>query len=128
MYKKILVPLDGSRFSEEALRHALDIAKKSGSEIILTHVVERPALESVGKKILEQGNQKVAAQGVKCEVKILHGNPAERIIKLSAEDKCDLIVIGSRGLTGIKRFFIGSVSGRVSRYAECPVLIVKKEE
>ncbi|MFQ5998178.1 MAG: universal stress protein, partial [Candidatus Bathyarchaeia archaeon] len=80
-------------------------------------------MEEEGSKILTRAQEFVKSQQLDVSIRILHGNPAEEIIKES--ENVNLIVIGCRGLTGAKAFFLGSVSSRVSRYARCPVLIVK---
>ena len=142
MYNKILVPLDGSAYSEKALDHAVDLARKYSSKVVLLHVVARiiyafaetygdlaavssREMAEEGKKILAKAQEKLAAQNIPVESKLSHGNPAEEILKAYEENNIELVVIGSRGLGGIKAFFLGSVSSRVSRYAKCPVLIVK---
>lgn len=68
---------------------------------------------------------KNARPKLKISSKLLEGRPSDRIIEAAKEGNFDLIVMGSRGLGGIKRFFLGSVSDRVADEAECPVLIVK---
>ena len=138
MFSKILVPIDGSKYSDKALDYALDLAKKYSAQLILIHVVTRTIyyftdgvpsglayqeLEHEGEMILAKGDEIVKAKGIPSRTELLSGNPAEAVIKES--ENVDLIVIGCRGLTGIKAFFLGSVSSRVSRYARCPVLIVK---
>lgn len=140
MISSILVPLDGSTHAERALTYALDLAKKYEAKVTLVHVVARliyafaetygdlaalssKEMEEEGHRILNRAAEVVKSQQVQASTRVLHGNPAEEIIKES--ENVDLIVIGCRGLTGVKAFLLGSVSSRVSRYARCPVLIVK---
>ncbi len=120
----------------------MDMAKKYGAQITLLHIVARiiyafaetygdlaavssREMEEEGKRILSKGQEKLAAHHIQFESKLVHGNPAEEILKACDESNIELIVIGSRGLGGIKAFFLGSVSSRVSRYVKCPILIVK---
>jgi len=141
---KILVPVDGSPFAKRALEFAIGLAKAHDSTITIIYVVPRrvyvaaqeagfltvPALihdlEEQGKKMLEEAEEVAQVAGVKTVDKVLiHGLPAEEILKRSEAEKYDMIVIGSRGRTAAKAFFLGSVSDKVSHHAKCPVLIVK---
>ena len=140
LFSNILVPLDGSKPSEKALKSAIDIARKYQSKLLLLHVVSpivearwsTPAIaaaqkerEKIGRRILSSASKQAASFGIELREILVHGNPAEQILKASDTHQAALIVIGSRGLSGIKTFFIGSVSSRVCRYAKCPVLLVK---
>ena len=137
---KILVPLDGSDYSTKALRYAVSIGKKYGSKLMLVHIVISPLyayaegfvmtdherrLEDEGSNILKKGLEYAKSEGVEAESFLKKGHPSEEISNIANEEKYDLIVMGSRGLSGIKIFLLGSVSERVSRFAKCPVMIVK---
>ena len=113
MFKKILVPVDGSETSWRALNNALEIGRKFNSEIVVVNVIQpynNAALLAVplDHSTISRGNSEL-----------------ERIIALAKKVQADAIVIGSRGLSGIAEFFLGSVSSKVSQYAAVPVLIVK---
>lgn len=145
MFAKILVPVDGSEGSWSALESAADIAQKFSSEIVVCNVVQNfneitllaipmervaltqknEALEEIGKQVLDIAKEKLSAHTGKVEYILDSGNPSERIISLAKEKECDGIVIGSRGLSGIAEFFLGSVSSKVSQYANIPVVIIK---
>ncbi len=145
MFKKILVPVDGSEGSWRALAHAVEIGKKFESEIIVINVMQpynnaallavpldhatishgNSELEKVGSKVLETAKEKMAGYPFKADYCLEVGHPSERIVALAKKAECDAIVIGSRGLSGIAEFFLGSVSSKVSQYAVMPVLIVK---
>ncbi len=146
MFKKILVPVDGSEGSWKALNHAIEIGEKFGSQLFVTNVIQpynnaallavpldhnvitqgNDELKQVGDKVLEMADERLKDyKGGTVEFKLEVGHPSERIIALSKEFECDAIVIGSRGLSGIAEFFLGSVSSKVSQYADVPVLIVK---
>ncbi len=145
MYKKILVPLDGSDTANIAAGHAVELAAKTGAEVTLFHVIPalppyvnrygehlggayqqiHSELEATGEDILKKARENLANSGVKLDVKILWGNPAEEICSEAREGNYDLIVMGSRGLGEIKGFIMGSVSNRVVRHASTPVLIVR---
>lgn len=142
MYKKILMPIDGSPHSEKAEQTALLLAKTMNAEITLLHVAVMPQytaffgetpipipqetidqVEKIGKSLLEKHAADFTNSGIKVTTRLIFGNPAETICR-TAKDKFDLIVIGSRGLGEIKGYLLGSVSDRVSHYAPCSVLIV----
>ncbi len=145
MYKKILVPLDGSEKAAKAALHGAELACKMGSELILFHVAPslppyiggRPNhLGDIQQAIMDEftkhGHDAIAqvkddlkAYGLNISSCIAVGQPADEIIKKAKETGCGLIVMGSRGLSEIKGYLMGSVSNRVTRYANCPVLIVR---
>lgn len=149
MIKKILVPIDGSKSADYALDFALDLAGKYSAEVMVITVCDDPAPSLVAKgmlytpvttedylkrfmdfheKILLEAINKVKKFNpkLKVSIKLLHGRPADKIVETAKEGVFDLIVLGSRGLGGIKEFFLGSVSDRVADEASCPVLIVKE--
>jgi len=144
LFSKILVGLDGSDYSLKALEFALDLAKKYSSQLVLVHVVMRQIyainppeagilagtaivreLEAEGKSILAKGVETVKAQGLPVEARLRQGVPAEELLRAAADEKADLIVLGSRGLSQVKAFLLGSVSDKVSHHAKCPTLIVR---
>jgi nucleotide-binding universal stress UspA family protein len=142
------VAIDGSKLADKSLDYALDLAKKYSSEIKIITVMELPSnsllaqgtafipissenylvnLEEYHKKILTNAVKKAKKLVPKLTItkKLLQGRPADKIIETAKKASFDLIVMGSRGLGGIKEFFLGSVSNRVADEAPCPVLIVK---
>jgi nucleotide-binding universal stress UspA family protein len=139
MYKKILLPTDGSKFAKDALKHALFIASKSKAEIIAISVVDTnhymglPIEESIYqlnealKKEAEQHLKEIkelAANKVKISTKIAEGSPANEILKAMDEENVDLVVMGSSGKIGFEKFLLGSVADKVVKNAKYPVLIV----
>ena len=144
MFSRILVGLDGSEYSLKALEFAVDLAKKYSSQLVLVHVVMRQIyainppeagilagtaivreLEAEGKAILAKGEETVKAQGLPVQARLRQGVPAEELLRAAADEKADLIVLGSRGLSQVKAFLLGSVSDKVSHHAKCPTLIVR---
>ena len=125
-YKKILVPYDGSEHSERALEHAIRIAASMGAEITVLHVLHPPNLgwESEDKDMLGEAQKKAEEAGVKANSKRVGGNPREEISK-EAEEGYDIIVMGSRGIGGLKHILLGSVAEYVVRQSKHPVLIVR---
>jgi nucleotide-binding universal stress UspA family protein len=149
MYRRILVPLDGSKLAECALPHAEALAKGCDTEkVILVSVTERVqgyrafeepgqpmgqrlAPEAFGKqekqaqKYLGRIAKAMEAKGIKVDTEVLLGNPTEEIIIYAKHSRCDLIVISSHGRSGISRWTHGSVADRVFRGSPVPVLMVR---
>jgi nucleotide-binding universal stress UspA family protein len=143
--KRIMVPLDGSNFSFRAADYAINLAKLTGGEILCVHAVVdlpyieymRPSSLSVNHYINEvkkraeewfsQVKTKATRQGIKVTADTVFNPPsvAEFIINYAAEQRADLIVIGTRGRSGLKRLVLGSVASAVVAHAGCPVLIVR---
>jgi nucleotide-binding universal stress UspA family protein len=144
MFSRILVAVDGSPFAERALRCAVDLATRYNAKLIIVHVILRQfyavtpseagvlattvfakEMEAEGKQIVSKAETYAKSQAAEYESKLLQGVPAEEIIKTATSENVDLIVIGSRGLTEVRAFLLGSVSDKVSHHAKCPTLIVK---
>jgi nucleotide-binding universal stress UspA family protein len=138
---KILVPVDGSAYSLKAVETACDLAKaKAPSSVVLIAVaMEIPELEEgiyIMEKMKAQAEVALArakelaqAQGVTADVILATGvSPADEIVKASKDQKADLIVIGSRGLAGKTRSFLGSTASQVVTYSPCSVLVVKTQD
>jgi len=143
--RRIIVPLDGSDFSFRAARYALNLAKLTGGEIICIHaVVDLPYIEYIGagivtvtryideaKKHSEEWFSQVRAMAAKEGIKVTSDtifnlpSVAESIIGYAVEQKADLIVIATRGRSGLKRLVLGSVASGVVAHATCPVLVVR---
>lgn len=127
---KILVGFDGSEKAKKSLKYAVQLAQKLDAEITVVNVQERrlfgpkpEVAQKVGNRILSQIVDEL--KGVKATQKLEFGNPAERIIELANKEDYDLIVVGSRGVSRTKRFFLGSVSDDVAHHSRCSILIVR---
>jgi len=140
----ILVATDFSESADRAVQTAVDFAKKFGAKLLLLHAyrVEIPMaspmmaggyvlpdgfFEQLGKHAKTQVEEAAAAiskQGVKATGIAVEESAAMAIIDIAKERSVDLIVMGTRGLTGLKHFALGSVADRVVRSAPCPVLTV----
>jgi len=132
--EKILTAIDGSRYAEKALEYAVQLAKNYNANLALMHVEEDklirvggPQVEdcvgTVGECILKDAATKV--EGVSFEKKLEYGSPADVIIKIAKKADVDIIVVGSRGLSSVRRFLLGSVSDDISMHARSSVLIVR---
>ena len=142
MYKKILLPTDGSKFAENAEKHALFLAEASGAEIMALSVVETsfsiglPSDDTVFhinqllKKETEKNLEKVEKMKEECNsdvkitLKVDEGSPADVILDTIEKEDIDLVVMGSSGKSGFDRFIMGSVAEKVVKAAECSVLVV----
>lgn len=146
--KKILVPIDGSNASIKAAEKAIELAKKFDSTITFISVALKPEIDAYHlhgiqvnpdyhsfkntiveyeAKLLENVLNKINLEGVTFDKKLVQGEPYEEIVKAATDLECDLIVMGRRGFSKIKRFFVGSVTQRVISDAPCQVLVVKED-
>jgi len=139
---KIVLATDGSREAELAARTAADPANKTDSELHMLHVLALPLdthdpssfepevwarLENRARTTLEDVVGKIEASGGEVEGSHLTaGRPEAEIVTLAEEIGAGLIVMGSRGVGGIRRALMGSVSDSVLRHAHCPVLVVRE--
>jgi nucleotide-binding universal stress UspA family protein len=142
--KKILVPIDFSLPSQQALDHARSLARSFGGEIILLHVVQRfgfapfpevaPQLDYTKEEFHEAENtlktlaHEIGDKIAKVETLVRSGLAAHEIVEAATELDADLIVIATHGYTGWKHFCIGSTTERVVRTAPCPVFVVREKE
>lgn len=143
LYKRIIVPLDGSPLAEEALDQAMELAKRVDIPIHLVRVVDTYRTQAVpatgmaldysllaelaeeeledARSYMKEQTDKLTAEGLTATGEVLHGPIAQQIVDAANEE--DIIVMSSHGRTGIKRWFLGSVAEEVMRRAKCPVLL-----
>jgi len=146
MYRKILIPVDGSAPSDLALASAIELAKTFGAKLRLVHVVEEMAymtgydpfggyagdliriMRENGQKILQEGMAKAQAAGVEVD-DVLFDTLGERLAESVASNArhwgADLIVVGTHGRRGLARAFLGSGAEQIIRLAPVPVLVVR---
>ena len=141
---KILVPVDGSKYSMEALKIALDYAGTKGADINVISVasdasgvdleVSAGERERIGQRMLQRADsvvkeacEAVSKAGVKADCKVIStsSSVADAILAVAEESRTDLIVMGSRGLSPSSRFKMGSVASQVVKYSDCSVYVVK---
>lgn len=138
---KILVPVDGSAYSLKAVETACDLAKAQppSSLVLMAVAIELPELEEgryIADKMkaqaevaLAKAKEVVQQCGTVGEVLLATGaSPAEEIVRVAKVEKADLIVIGSRGLAGKTKSFLGSTASKVVTYSPCSVLVVKSQD
>lgn len=138
-FQRILVSVDFSGASREAMREAARLAAQLGSELTLVHVWQPPlasvtlpqgVLDDVvaaARRLLVEWGQEAEGLGARrVTTSLLSGTPWHEIVELAArEPPYDLIVVGTHGTSGIKHVLLGSVAERVLRHAPCPVLAVR---
>ena len=148
MVKKILVPTDGSKSSENAVQMAIEMAKQYDAELHIIYVVPKGEIPKkvvdylreerldgglgklstkvIGEAVLEPVLKKITDQGVKAgKWMVLRGDPAQEILKFAKNRQVDMIVMGKGGQGVIKGLFLGSVSRKVCNLAECACVTVK---
>lgn len=144
--KRILVPIDFSEHSKNALKYAVPFAKQFGAEIILVYVVEPtvypadfsfgqfgyPDVEdefrSRGEEELKNLIQKEIKKEVKAQKQVRTGKASVEILKVAQEKEIDLIIIATHGHSGVEHMLFGSTAEKVVRKAPCPVLSLRPEE
>lgn len=144
MYKKIVVGTDGSPTADRAVQAAADLARSLGSELHVVTAVRapRPGMASAsgaplidsgaGEALVEEAAQQVGERAIAVngsdlkvmEAHVAHGNPDDVILNTAADIGADLIVVGSKGMRGARRY-LGSVPNSVAHGAHCAVLVVK---
>lgn len=136
-YHRILVAVDGSADAEAALAHAVSLARDQHALLTLMTVAPPPAtaigvgasappdLLDFHSRILREATDSVPAD-IGVTTRLERGNPAEAILKLAAEGEHDLIVMGSHGHSRVHRALLGSVSERVLKASEIPVLLMRR--
>jgi nucleotide-binding universal stress UspA family protein len=138
IWKKILVPLDGSKNSFRGLDTAIFLARQTGATLTGIFVLPRtpekkfrrlqqPEKEAlkIADRVMERAKKRAAQNGIVFNKKIDFGDPAYMIVKFSKSLNYDIIVIGARGQSGVKDIFLGSTSNYVLHKAKSPVIIVK---
>src|SRR5262245_4543810 len=145
--RRILVPTDFSKWSQNALAYGAAFAEKFGAEVYLLHVVQDLALfipEAVlaappmmppveqfvaaARAALERVAREAHAPGVVLRPEVAEGLPFDEIVRLARDRNVDLIVMGTHGHTGLAHVLMGSVAEKVVRRAPCPVLTVRHPE
>jgi nucleotide-binding universal stress UspA family protein len=145
MFKSIVVGTDGSETANEAVRQAVELAQAVKASVKLVSAYEpvpesrlrgerRDAPEDVQWAInpkedveatLSDAAEIASGAGVEVEIFPRRGDPADAILDVAEESDADLIIVGNKGMTGAKRFLLGSVPNKVSHHAPCSVLIIR---
>ncbi|GAB1154566.1 universal stress protein [Paenibacillus illinoisensis] len=142
MFENIMVAIDQDEITNKILDATVEITRNKSTQVTLIHVSQEYVsngmtyvpenfleeilneMEKASLKQLQQAKSKLESAGINPKTVHLKGNPAHEILRYARDTKQQLIIIGSRGLSGIKEIMLGSVSHKVSQLAICPVLIV----
>jgi hypothetical protein len=124
--EKILVPTDGSIYSDLAVREAISIAKRVQSSLIALSVYKRDANYELAEATIGIVKELAEKEGVKVEALTLKGEPHEVIVNTVEKKQAGFMVVGSYGRSGLERLLMGSVTERVIGHAGCPILVVRK--
>ncbi|MDE1853788.1 MAG: universal stress protein [Thaumarchaeota archaeon] len=145
-FRKIIVAFDGSKDSFTAVELACSLASRYNSEVAVVHVYASPlvafsagpgmpipdykeledAAKEGGQKTLSRGVQLASNAGVKVKGELIqYSSVVEALVEYAADSKADLIVVGTRGMTGFKKLILGSVSAGLVSHAPCPVLVAR---
>jgi nucleotide-binding universal stress UspA family protein len=145
VFTRIVVGTDGSETAAEAVRQAVDLAKLSGAQLSIVSAYEPvPQRRIAGEQqeappdvqheigpredvnlILEAAAAKAKKEGIEVQTHPIEDDPADAILNVAEETGADLIVVGNKGMTGARRFLLGSVPNNVSHHAPCSVIIVR---
>ena len=145
MFTRIVVGTDGSETAGEAVRQAIDLAKLAGASISIVSafapISERKVKDQqrdapadvqyeIGPRedvnlVLDAAAADARKENVEVQTHPVEGDPAEAILSVAEETKADLIVVGNKGMTGARRFLLGSVPNNISHHAPCSVIIVR---
>jgi nucleotide-binding universal stress UspA family protein len=145
VFKRIVVGTDGSETAAEAVRQAIELARLTGASLSLVSAyqpasgrrvqaeqAEAPAdvQYEIGPRedvnlILDAAAAEAKQQGIEVQTHPVEADPADAILNVAEETKADLIVVGNKGMTGARRYLLGSVPNNVSHHAPCSVIIVR---
>jgi nucleotide-binding universal stress UspA family protein len=145
VFTRIVVGTDGSDTAAEAVRQAIDLAKLAGATLSIVSAYEPLSKRQVeGEKegappdvqyeigpredvnlVLDAAAASARNEGIEVQTHPVQADPAEAILNVAEETKADLIVVGNKGMTGARRFLLGSVPNNVSHHAPCSVIVVR---
>lgn len=146
MFSRIVVGTDGSDTAAEAVRQAIDLAKLAGgAELSIVSAYQPISKRRVEEEqegapadvqyeigpredvnlVLDAAAASARKEGIEVQTHPVEGDPAEAILDVAEETKADLVVVGNKGMTGARRFLLGSVPNNVSHHAPCSVIIVR---
>ncbi len=131
---KILIGMDDSSYSKQALEYVTRMRLPAGSTVIVTSVMRPSFGASAGRRteqrkfhenLVAKAGQRPRENGLSTETRVLEGDPRDVLVTLATEERCDLVVVGSHGRSGLAKLLLGSVASHVVTHAPCSVLVVK---
>ena len=145
MLEKILYPTDFSDVAQKVLPYIIKLSGSGNKEVVVLHVIDNRRLDSVCRRIgvekfealytsieeearqsLQKLADKLAKSGLKTKLRIEAGTPVREILRVAKEENVSAIVIGSHGVSNMREIFLGSISEKVIRRSEQPVLVIKR--
>lgn len=146
MYRKILMPTDGSACADYAIEQGLELARRLGSEVLFLHVLENPLttgyatpetlpysaqlyedLKAAAKGVLDEAATKAAEAGVSAETQLVENRDPVQAIH-EAEEECDAVIMGTHGRRGFNRWMFGSVAEGALRRSTKPFLVIRSHQ
>jgi nucleotide-binding universal stress UspA family protein len=147
MYKQIVVGTDGSPRANVALDVAVELARLTGATLHVVHAhsvtsafqlatapevaipmeavqASNEAIQSEAQRVCNEAVELARGQGVTAEGHCVGGDAAEALLRVAEDTECDLLVVGNRGMTGVRRFMLGSVPNKLSHHSPASLLIV----
>jgi nucleotide-binding universal stress UspA family protein len=121
----IVVGTDGSETAESAVQRAGDLAKATGATLHVVSAHDGAVPPDLTTALLDRSSGALHVRGIECQAHARRGDPAEALLDVADEERADVIVVGSKGMHGGRRFLLGSVPDKVSHHASCSVLIVR---
>jgi nucleotide-binding universal stress UspA family protein len=142
VFTRIVVGTDGSDTATQAVKQAIELARLTGAQlgIVSAYAARRGGAEQQGAPadvqyelgpredinlVLDAAAADAKAAGVEVQTHAVEADPADAILNVAEETKADLIVVGNKGMTGARRYLLGSVPNNVSHHARCSVIIVR---
>ena len=145
MFRSIVVGTDGSETAGEAVRQATELAKAVGAKVNLVSAFQPVGNQRLREErqqvpddmqwmvseredvnaTLREAEEKLKEQGVEVQTHARQGDPADAILDVAEETNADLIIVGNKGMSGAKRFLLGSVPNKVSHHTPCSVMIIR---
>ncbi|MGH9982044.1 MAG: universal stress protein [Nitrososphaeraceae archaeon] len=134
---KILVAVDGSKYSDKAFEYATSIIQNHKQQLLIVHVIENSGnigysnlnqLKQDSQRIVQQYLTKAESKGLKSSLRIIEDqgtSPAEKILDIAETEKVDTIIVGNRGQKPSEKFLLGSTSYKIAHYSKCTVIIIK---
>lgn len=145
-FRRIVVAMDGSKDAWAGVEYLLKMPLPEVAEITVVSVVPPLPIDAIeqpltlasfleqlrtpllkkARSVAKQAAERIQKAGFESKIAVVHGHPSHEIVKIAEAERADLVVVGSRGLTGTSRFLLGSVSDGVIKYAPCAVLVVRR--
>jgi nucleotide-binding universal stress UspA family protein len=143
MFRHILYATDGSEHARKALSYVCELAKLHRSAVTVVHAYLAPTFyypdilatpyyeeimersQQMAEELVDEAVRKLRMSSIGVTRELVQGPPANAILKAAKDHRCDLIVLGARGLSDLQGLLLGSISHKVIQHTECPVLVVR---